>query len=530
MRSSPSSSSPREWALCAVVLLLLSYSWMFSEVSVPNERTRVYLTVALVDHGTLAVDAPLRRFGRVNDLAKFEGRYFTDKAPGSSLMAAPIYAAARLFTEPQDWTIVDLCNLFRSWLMVPLGLLGFVLMRSLLRRLAISEPTVDVASLAFSVASPMLHYSTVFYGHVIVAVLILGALRLQLAAGLFGDDAGTASKKRFAALLGAGACAGLAGLVEYQATVVGALLALPLFSAPRGARVQSIIAYGLGALPFAAVLLTYNALAFGGPFELSYHHLVREAMQELHGVGLAGATRPTWDAVEGMLFSQHRGMLVTTPFLALGLFALPFCARRMRPQLWIPVALCTIYFLGIVASSNVWFGGWSFGLRLLIPILGCLTLLAAYAFDFFDSRWPAATVPLRAMAIYGFVYQLSLQVSFPELPPKLLHPWADAVGPMLRAGIVAPNLACKLFPLGPANLIPLAIPALAVVLVFALRGLGRGRRPLLGAAAIGLAGLALTLLALSPPSAKPRERTKWAQWVKTRAETETRCSGRPPEP
>lgn len=529
MRSTPRSSSPREWALCAVVLLLLSYSWMFSQVSVPNERTRVYLTVALVDHGTLAVDEPLRRFGRVTDLAQFEGRYFTDKAPGSSLMAAPIYAAARLFTEPEDWTIVDLCNLFRSSLMVPLGLLGFVLMRSILRRLAMSEPAVDVTSLAFSVASPMLHYSTVFYGHVIVAVLILAALRLQLAAGLFDRDAGTNPRMRFGALLGAGACAGLAGLVEYQATVVGVLLALPVLWAPRGARLQSAVAYGLGAVPFAAVLLAYNALAFGGPFELSYHHLVREAMQELHGVGLAGATRPTWKSVHGMLFSQHRGLLVTTPFLAVGLCALPFVTTRMPLRLWVPVALCTIYFVLIVASSNVWFGGWSFGLRLLIPVLGCLALFAAYAFDFVSSRWPAATVLLRAMAIYGFVYQLSLQVTFPELPPKLLHPWADAVGPMLRAGVVAPNLACKLFPLGPANLIPLAVPALAVVLVLALRGLGGERRLLQGAASIGVAGLALALLAQSAPSAPPRERTKWDKFVKTRAETETRCSGQPPE-
>src|SRR5262245_57034982 len=73
--------------LCGLGLCQLAYSWMYSAISVPNERTRMYLTVALVDHGTFAIDAPLQRFGRVYDLARFGGHYYTDKAPGASLLA-----------------------------------------------------------------------------------------------------------------------------------------------------------------------------------------------------------------------------------------------------------------------------------------------------------------------------------------------------------------------------------------------------------------------------------------------------------
>src|SRR5688572_7278335 len=75
----------REAGLAALVLFVSSYAWMFSRVSVPNERTRAYLTMAIVDHGSFAVDEPLRRFGSVYDLAQFGGHYFTDKAPGASL-------------------------------------------------------------------------------------------------------------------------------------------------------------------------------------------------------------------------------------------------------------------------------------------------------------------------------------------------------------------------------------------------------------------------------------------------------------
>src|SRR5512147_3190989 len=71
-----------ELLLGVLVLVLLGYTRMFPEVSVPNERTRVYLTMAMVDQGSLSIDEPMHRFGPLLDRAKRDGRYYTDKAPG----------------------------------------------------------------------------------------------------------------------------------------------------------------------------------------------------------------------------------------------------------------------------------------------------------------------------------------------------------------------------------------------------------------------------------------------------------------
>jgi hypothetical protein len=537
----------RELGFAVLVLVVSSYAWMFSRVSVPNERTRAYLTVAIVDHGTLQVDEPLRRFGSIYDLARFDGHYFTDKAPGSSLLAVPIYAAVRIATKPSDWDIVSLCNLFRTWLMLPFGLAGFLLLRSLLRTLGVSSGAITVTSLAFSLGSPMLHYSNAFYGHVLVTVLVLGALRCLSAAGLLAprelaaasggvpgalaDARSGTPLRRFGALGGAGACAGLAGLIEYQAIVLAVVLAVPiLFARPRRI-LPYLAAYGLGAIPFAAALLGYNASAFGGPFELSYQHLVAKSLQELHGFGLAGATSPSIDVLHAMLTSDHRGLLTTAPFLAFGLFALPFVFTRLPSALWIAALLGTLYFVLIVASSSVWFGGWSFGLRLLIPILGFLAVGAAAGFDLL-ARVPGAQMLVRAAALFSVLYHALVAVTFPELPPEFERPLPDAVLPMLQAGLVAPNLGCKIIGLAPWSLLPLGL-ALTVVAGFLIwpgpsdllpaRTVKDRIRALQATTTVIVACAALSVLWRAEPSRPERERARWVRMARGWSDGETQC-------
>ena len=512
----------RELFLGLSVLFITSYAWMFSKVSVPNERTRAYLTVAIVDHGSLAIDEPIKRFGAVYDLAAFGGHYYTDKAPGSSLLGVPIYAAVRLFTAAQDWDIVGISNLLRTYLMLPFGLLGFLLLRWLLGRLGVSESARDLAALGFSLGSPVLHYSNAFYGHVLVATLVLACLCCLARAGVLGPEAH--GGRRW--LLAAGGCAGLAGLVEYQAIALAALLGIPLCFAPRRQIARNVASYVAGALPFAAALLWYDARAFGGPFELSYQHLVGSSLQELHGFGLAGATIPTREALHAMATSPHRGLLVTAPLLGFGLCALPLLKRRLGTALWLSCLAGSAYFVLIVASSSVWFGGWSFGLRLLIPIYGLLALAAAAGFDALAS-FPALQVMLRAAAIYALVYQQLVQLGFPELPPEFSSPLPDAILPLYRAGYVAPNLACKLGGLGLWNVLGVMPVSAALIVVLAMSGKGALRSRLAyGLSALLLAAAALSSLARSDISIPPAAQARWVKQVQAWTAAEERCSRR----
>ena len=84
----------REFIFASLVCVMLSYSWMYSNITVPNERSRVYLAVSMVDGQTIKIDKALKRFGRIDDRATFKGHYYSDKAPGSAFLAAAIYRIA----------------------------------------------------------------------------------------------------------------------------------------------------------------------------------------------------------------------------------------------------------------------------------------------------------------------------------------------------------------------------------------------------------------------------------------------------
>jgi hypothetical protein len=514
----------RDGLLCGLVLCQLAYSWMYSRVSVPNERTRAYLSIAIVDHASIAVDAPVARFGKVYDLARFGDHFFTDKAPGASFLAVPVYALARWSRPAGAFDVVDVVNLLRTYLMLPVGLLAFIALRSLLRALGRSEPVVDVCSLGFSLGSAMLHYAGAFYGHAIVALLVLACLRCLVQTGVFAAEPARSSPRRAWLLSAAGACVGLAGLTEYQAIVLAALLSLPLLLSqkPARARVRDFGWFALGGLPFALGLLIYDQRAFGAAFSLSYEHLVGTGLRALHSEGLMGATWPRWSAFTGLLLSQHRGLLATSPLLGLGLFGLASGPRGMPRSLWLTLTLCVAYFVLIVASSSVWFGGWSFGPRLLLPIMGPLAVAAAYAMDSWRAN-PFAQLLFRAAAISGMLYQQAVHAVFPELPPEFARPLPDAVSALWQARLFAPNLACKWSPLGASNIALLAALLGCSVALVAFRGLS-GRTGV-ACGALLAAATALLMLAAAPASVDARERQEWLQRVQRWQAQETRCRG-----
>jgi hypothetical protein len=416
-----------------LVFALLSYSWMFSAITVPNERSRVYLSVALVDDGAVSIDGPIERFGRTADLAKKDRHYFTDKAPGASLLGAGIYALVRAFSSSDDWTIVQLVNLFRTWLMIPLGLMGFLLMRRMLAQLDVSDTTIEIVSFGWILACSAFHYSTAFYGHQIVAVCFLTALYLIER---------SSSKHALFAYIGAGSIAGLAGLTEYQSGIPCVLLFCYVVS-QNIKHPARVVAFAAGALSFVGVLLAYNNAAFGGPFELSYHHLASGEVQALHSKGIAGVSFPYMEAVIGGLFSLHRGLLATSPVFILFPAGIYLIWRRGRPGLALLLGLSLAYYLMFIFSAKVWYGGWSFGPRLLVPVMAWGIIPVAYVFESCRKSIVSNGV-IRGLFLCGLFYHQTVHLVFQELPQKAVNPLVDVVFPAIGAGVLSPNMAAKL--------------------------------------------------------------------------------------
>jgi hypothetical protein len=180
---------------------------------------------------------------------------------------------------------------------------------------------------------------------------------------VYGAMRGTA-----AAVFAAGC--GFAGLIVVKLVH---LALLPLFlgyiAAQPGERRQRIGRAMLHAAPVFAglgLLAWLNVLRFGNPFESGYG-------AEAHLFSPAQLV----ETVPKLLWSLDKGMFVFSPVLVLGLLGWPeFFARHRREAL-----LCAgiiLIELALAGAWYSWYGGWSWGPRLLVPTIPLWLLPAAF--------------------------------------------------------------------------------------------------------------------------------------------------------
>jgi hypothetical protein len=441
---------PAVWLILGLTLLL-GYTTLPLAISAPNERSRLYLTVALVERHSFAIDVEVRRFGRIFDLATHDGHLYSDKAPGSSLIAIPAYLALRAVFGQDQVRIEHLLLLGRFAVMLPLSLLGVLALRALLRYLDVSRSIAHLVALTSIVATAAFHYGAAFFGHHIVAVLGVLACLLTYRGR---ERHGATAMVHFA---GVGAVLGLAQLTEYQAVVVTLPLFVHAVVSCRSRWLPLTAAMLLGGLPFALAFAFYHARCFGGPLELSYAHLYHRQMAGVHGQGIGGVLWPTAEGYFRALFSGHRGLLTTAPLLALAPVGPLGLWRRGHGAFAIASSLAVLFALSFMAGSLTWEAGWGYGPRLLLPVVPLLMTQLAVALEayrrswrfwaLFASTWVASLVSIQAVTAF-----------FPEPPNELTNPLLDVVGNLAGGAIVIPNLGRYLFDLeGLRSLVPLLL-------------------------------------------------------------------------
>ncbi len=429
----------RSLLLALLVASLATYSRTFSGLTVPNERSRLYLAIAVVDHGSFAVDEVVARFGPTLDLASYGGHHYSDKAPGASLIGVVVYGLLRLVSDAETWSLCDLLEAVRFAGILPLSLGGFFVFRRLLRDRGTAAGVIDAVSLAWLMASPAFHYSAAFYGHQVVAVLALTAFFCIRRCEEYTPHG---PPQWVFALLG-GSCIGLTLLSEYQAALLAAALAIYAFSGPMR-RAPRILAAMLAPMALGiAALLGYDAVCFGGPLELSYHHLADASLRRIHERGVGGVTLPSTEALLGTTLSLHRGLLATCPWVLAAIIGGLVLWRRGARRETALLAGTSLAFVLFASSSNMWVAGWSYGPRLLVPVMGFMALLVAPALPVLaTSRFGSALV--RGLMVAALLGYQTVRVTFAELPPEATNPLADVALPAMLRGLLAPSIPSSL--------------------------------------------------------------------------------------
>lgn len=461
-----------------VALLVLSYAYVFPRWADWNQNSRFDLAVAIVEHGTLAIDCCVANTG---DYAELGGHVYTDKAPGVSLLAVAPHALFTAASRPGSGLDRALQRVADSpafaatlrasgsgllpdkvrfaaaltwatfWVVtLPAALFGAVFYRFLIARGA--TPAASLATtLLYGLGTIACVYGGALYAHQLVAALLFTAFAVLV------DSAPQSLRPR--RLLGVGLLLGLAVISEYPAALIAAVVVG--VAVTRVGFDRRLAWIGLGAAGPLAVLAAYDLAIFGTPLPVGYGYSVLWHAQ--HDAGFVSLTVPSAAALWGITASPYRGLFFLSPILLLAVAG--FVEVMRDPAHRTPAvasALVVVIFILFNASSAMWWGGFAIGPRYLVPMLPFLT-------------WPLARWLQRHAVAGGRLFALALAAvsvagvwglrlagqQFPE--QTWTAPWIEYAWPRLRDGDLARNAGMLLGLRGWWSLLPLWLASALLV-------------------------------------------------------------------
>jgi hypothetical protein len=463
--------------LIIVAVLGICYAYVLPRWSDWNQNSRLNLLLALADDGTVQIDKYVANTG---DYAIYEGRAYTDKAPGPVFLALPGYLALRpLIDHPvvasraaalggsgamaetlnEEGTGIQAFKVrfaLVQYLMtaltiaLPAAVLGALFYIALLGAGIAARPAA-LATLGYGLGTTAAPYAGNFYSHQLTAALLFGAFLVAWRPWERADPSASPRRAGVAAGLLCGLLLGWSVISEYPTVLPAA--AIGVYALYRqGWRWLPALLVG-GALP-GALLITYDLIAFGTPWPIGYAYSA--LWQDQHQTGFMSLTYPRFEALWGLTFSFFRGLFIRAPWLLLAIPGLVFWWRsgRLRAEWWtvLGVVLTTYTFY---SSSIMWWGGFTAGPRYIVPLIPFLALGAA---------WLIGSLHGARLALAAALVTLSIGLTWLEavagqlFPPDTIRAtWTGYVFPAWAAGDIARNLGNALGLPGAASLLPLLI-------------------------------------------------------------------------
>jgi len=405
-----------------------------------NASSRLNLTYALAEKGTFSIDDYHQNTG---DKVYHDGHYYSDKAPGPSLLAVPFYFLLK-------WAGVGSEKYMRYGLTltvvgIPSAVAALLFYGILTMLKEIRQGARVILTLAYSLGTLAFPFSTVFYGHQLAAALVIAVFYLLLRVRL------KLWPERFFPIWSAGLLSGAAFLCDYPAGII--VILLGAYCAAALTRKWKLILWLLGvALPVGAWLY-YNHRCFGGVLNSAYAFHVTYSHQK----GFLGIGWPHPRALWGITFSPYRGVFYQSPFLLLAFpgFYYLFRRKRWRREFY----LCLLAFLGFLFFNSgyaYWDGVGSAGARFLIPALPFLIFPLATVIG----KWPRTALALIGLS---FVFMLVIAAVEPRAEWRVSNPLFYFSFFLLCRGFVSDSLGTLLGLNGWISLLPLLLFLLLVI-------------------------------------------------------------------
>lgn len=381
------------------ILLLFCYTYFTQTGGNWNVVPRIGLSISVIQDQTLTIDPFYKATG---DYAYYKGNYYSDKAPGMSIMALPytwitVYTLEKLahhisWVNMKDGRIVwidendkvtdpfifvdQVVSVGTSAILTILAALALYFISL---RLGAGLSGAVFGALAFGIATPAWGWATAFFGHSAAgACLFLGFT------ALFYLQEGTPDRRKDIILaFVSGALLAWAAVIEITSAPASLIIALYGLYNARNWGWERLFRVFLGALVggviFISPLLLYNYAILGSPFESLYKYAINfPGMNE----GFYGLRLPDMDVLIKLIFSGRHAILLISPLLAAVPFAIYVLYRKSgRGSVAVLAALIGVYYLLWNSSYIYWTGGGASTPRFLTPMLVfvCLPLSILWA-------------------------------------------------------------------------------------------------------------------------------------------------------
>jgi len=268
-----------EWLIFA--MMFLAGAAFYHPVEYDNTASRYALLSAIVDYGTLSIDASHK--GTI-DRAQWNGHYYSNKAPGASFLGIPVYWVLRNLTplkdyRPMVWQDMYLVRVVTTTLLF--ALLGVVMY--LLARFCGAFPRQALMMvIAYGFGSIALLHATLFSGHQIAASFCFFSFAMLIR---FPSTDQTTEMKSWLYGFIAGLLAGFAVITDYTAIVISVCLAVYAVTLRSNIRLKA--GFILGAC-VCAIILAKLAGAAGWQLQAIYYTRLPQKQKQRNLRGVQG--------------------------------------------------------------------------------------------------------------------------------------------------------------------------------------------------------------------------------------------------